>query len=335
MKNLGKLIIYICLTAAISMTSMAETSDKPACYHLAIEGDREAQFQLAECYRTGKELEQNWELAYQWYKKSAEQDYTPAMHAFALCLIDGYGTDKKQQEGINILNICAERGYIKSIHSLIAVYMKGDGEIEKNPDIAKKWIQIGAELGDAKCTGTLGEMMVFPSFGINQQEEGIKLLKKAAEGGAKRAAYLLGGIFLYGDCGQTINYVEARHWLSLASEQNHADATFLLAIIYYKGLGVEHDLEKCAQLCLKSAQLGNGEARLTVALMYAKGEGLPEVPEHAIYWAKKAVDQGEPGADRIYQMLLQYYYFDNDAIIPVPIQDIDFNSLLRKESLTQ
>ena len=94
-------------------------------------------------------------------------------------------------------------------------------------------------------------------------------------------------------------------------------------------------MEKFVQLCLKSAQLGNGEARLTVALMYAKGEGLPEVPEHAIYWAKKAVDQGEPGADRIYQTLLKYYYFDNDAIIPVPIQDIDFNSLLRKESLTQ
>ena len=173
--------------------------------------------------------------------------------------------------------------------------------------------------------------MVFPSFGINQQEEGIKLLKKAAEGGAKRAAYLLGGIFLYGDCGQTINYVEARHWLSLASEQNHADATFLLAIIYYKGLGVEHDLEKCAQLCLKSAQLGNGEARLTVALMYARGEGLPEVPEQAIYWAKKAADQGEPGADRIYQTLLKYYYFDNDAIIPDTLQDIDFNLLQREK----
>ena len=64
----------------------------------AIEGDREAQFQLAECYRTGKELEQDWELAYQWYKKSAEQDYTPAMHALSVCLMDGYGTEKKPQE---------------------------------------------------------------------------------------------------------------------------------------------------------------------------------------------------------------------------------------------
>lgn len=332
MKSLFSSIFFL-TTAVLTplCVPLALSEEINSIQQQAAAGDREAQFQLAECYRTGKELEQDWELAYQWYKKSAEQDYTPAMHALSLCLIDGYGTEKNPQEGIKILTTCAERGYIKSIHSIIAVYMKGDGEIEKNPDIAKKWIQIGAELGDAKCTGTLGEMMVFPSFGINQQEEGIKLLKKAAEGGATRAAYLLGGIFLYGDCGQTINYVEARHWLSLASEQNHADATFLLAIIYYKGLGVEHDLEKCAQLCLKSAQLGNGEAQLTVALMYARGEVLPEVPEHAIYWAKKAVDQGEPGADRIYQTLLKYYYFDNDAIIPVPIQDIDFNLLQREK----
>ena len=43
----------------------------------AAAGDREAQFQLAECYRTGKELEQDWELAYQWYKNQQSKIILP------------------------------------------------------------------------------------------------------------------------------------------------------------------------------------------------------------------------------------------------------------------
>ncbi len=335
MRNLEKYIIYACLGASMAATSWAAENDKPACYHLAIVGDREAQFQLAECYRTGNEMVQDWELAYQWYKKSAEQDYTPAMHALSLCLIDGYGTEKNPQEGIKILTICAERGYMKSIHGIINVYMFGREGIEKNLNVAKKWAKIGAEQGDVACMSTYGVLLLVPAYGTCQTEEGKMWLQKAAQAGDAVAQYELGAMYYLGNYGENKDYVAAKYWLSLASEQNHAIATFVLGLIYYKGLGVEQNMEKFVQLCLKSAQLGYGSAQICAALMYARGEGLPEVPEHAIYWAKKAVDQGEPGADRIYQTLLQYYYFGNDDIIPVPIQDIDFNSLLRKESLTQ
>ena len=335
MRNLEKYIIYACLGASMAATSWAAENDKPACYHLAIEGDREAQFQLAECYRTGNEMVQDWELAYQWYKKSAEQDYTPAMHALSLCLIDGYGTEKNPQEGIKILTICAERGYMKSIHGIINVYMFGREGIEKNLNVAKKWAKIGAEQGDVACMSTYGVLLLVPAYGTCQTEEGKMWLQKAAQAGDAVAQYELGAMYYLGNYGENKDYVAAKYWLSLASEQNHAIATFVLGLIYYKGLGVEQNMEKFVQLCLKSAQLGYGSAQICAALMYARGEGLPEVPEQAIYWAKKAADQGEPGADRIYQTLLQYYYFGNDDIIPVPIQDIDFNSLLRKESLTQ
>lgn len=297
----------------------------------AAAGDREAQFQLAECYRTGKEMEQDWELAYQWYKKSAEQDYTPAMHALSLCLIDGYGTEKNPQEGIKILTTCAERGYIKSIHSIIAVYMEGDGEIEKSLDIVKKWAKIGSEQGDVACMRAYGMLLLVPAYGTCQTEEGKMWLQKAAQAGDAVAQYELGAMYYLGNYGENKDYVAAKYWLSLAAEQNHSIATFILGIIYYKGLGVEQNMEKFVQLCLKSAQLGYGRAQICVALMYARGEVLPEVPEQAIYWAKKAADQGESGADRIYQTLLKYYYFGNDDIIPDTLQDIDFNLLQREK----
>lgn len=257
------------------------------------------------------------------------------MHALALCLIDGYGTEKKTKEGINILTICAEKGYIKSMHSLIAVYMKGDGEIEKKPHIAKKWIQTGAKHGDATCMRALGMILLDPAYGSCQTEEGKMWLLRAAQAGDAMAQYELGVMYYLGIHGEKKDYVAAKYWLSLAAEQNHAIATFALGTIYYKGLSVEQNMEKFVQFCLKSAQLGYGKAQICVALMYARGEGLPEVPEHAIYWAKQAAEQDYPEGDRIYQTLLKYYYFGNDNIIPDTLQDMDFNLLQRENRLTQ
>ena len=334
MKNLFSSVFF--LTTAI-LTPMcvprvhSEEIKTTSIQQQAAAGDREAQFQLAECYRTGKELEQDWELAYQWYKKSAEQDYTPAMHALSLCLIDGYGTEKNPQEGIKILTTCAERGYMKSIHAIINVYMFGREGIEKNLNVAKKWAKIGAEQGDVACMSTYGVLLLVPAYGTCQTEEGKMWLQKAAQAGDAVAQYELGAMYYLGNYGENKDYVAAKYWLSLASEQNHAIATFVLGLIYYKGLDVEQNMEKFVQLCLKSAQLGYGSAQICAALMYARGEGLPEVPEQAIYWAKKAADQGEPGADRIYQTLLKYYYFGNDDIIPDTLQDIDFNLLQREK----
>lgn len=330
MKSLFSSIFFL-TTAVLTplCVPLALSEEINSIQQQAATGDREAQFQLAEYYSKG--IEKNWELAYQWYKKSAEQDYTPAMHAISVCLINELGTEQNMQDGIKILTICAERGYMKSIQGIIYVYMNGHGGIEKNLDVAKKWAKIGAEQGDVACMSTYGVLLLVPAYGTCQTEEGKMWLQKAAQAGDAVAQYELGAMYYLGNYGENKDYVAAKYWLSLASEQNHAIATFVLGLIYYKGLGVGQNMEKFVQLCLKSAQLGYGRAQICAALMYARGEGLPEVPEQAIYWAKKAADLGEPGADRIYQTILKYYYFGNDDIIPDTLQDIDFNLLQREK----
>lgn len=77
MRNLRKHIIYVCFTAFMSVTSWAVADDKPACYHQAIGGDKEAQYQLAEIYRIGKEIEQDWKLAFQWLKNQQSKIILP------------------------------------------------------------------------------------------------------------------------------------------------------------------------------------------------------------------------------------------------------------------
>ena len=52
-------------TPCVSQT-VSEEMEITTIQQQAIEGDKEAQFRLAECYRIGKEIKQDWELAYQW-----------------------------------------------------------------------------------------------------------------------------------------------------------------------------------------------------------------------------------------------------------------------------
>lgn len=52
------------------------------------------QFQLAEMYAHGKGVEQCYEQAAAWYKKSAAQDHREAQYALALLFAQGNGVEK-------------------------------------------------------------------------------------------------------------------------------------------------------------------------------------------------------------------------------------------------
>lgn len=263
---------------------------------------------------------------FQWYKKSAEQDYTPAMHALAVCLIKGLGTEKNAQEGLRLATVCAERGYMKSIHGLIAEHMYGRGGIEKNPGIAKKWAKIGAEQGDVACMSTLGVILLDPDYGTCQIEEGKMWLRRAAQAGDDIAQYELGLMCSYGSHGENKDYVAAKSWFVKAAAQKDARAIFRLAILYNQGLGVEKDPRLAAQLCLNAALMNNAEAQANLAALYLMGHGVPQKLDHALYWAKKAAENGAPQGDRIYH-IIRLYYNSDDSVIPDTPQNIDFNSL--------
>ena len=58
---------------------------------LAEQGDRSSQYELAQAYFHGYEVEKNLEQAFHWYSKAAKQGYTPAFLKLNLCYDKGYG----------------------------------------------------------------------------------------------------------------------------------------------------------------------------------------------------------------------------------------------------
>lgn len=75
------------------------------------------------------------------------------------------------------------------------------------------------------------------------------------------------------------------------AKNNDPVAQFQLAILYDQGTHVKQDLEKAANLYLKSANSGYAASQNSIGSMYQYGEGIQKNYKEAVYWYKKAVEQ--------------------------------------------
>ncbi len=76
----------------------------------AIDGDADAQFELAGLYAKGDGVEQNLTEAVKWYRKAAEQGHDSAQYKLGLSYQNGKGVSKSDSDAYLWLNISAENG---------------------------------------------------------------------------------------------------------------------------------------------------------------------------------------------------------------------------------
>ncbi len=80
--------------------------------------------------------------------------------------------------------------------------------------------------------------------------------------------------------------------LQYAAEQGDADAQNNLAKMYYKGVGVQKNLQNALDWFLKAAEQGLAEAQYNFASMHANGQGTPKDLGKAHSWFLKSAEQG-------------------------------------------
>lgn len=112
-----------------------------------------------------------------------------------------------------------------------------------------------------------------------------------ADRGHADAQFLLGLMYREGRAVKQ-DLVEALVWLRLAAEQEHADARFFLARALREGQGTGRDLEEAARWYRLAAEQGHAEAAFILGLMYRKGEGVVADDSEAARWYRKAADLG-------------------------------------------
>tara|TARA_R100001244_G_scaffold44203_1_gene40177 strand:- start:18073 stop:18540 length:468 start_codon:yes stop_codon:yes gene_type:complete len=114
-----------------------------------------------------------------------------------------------------------------------------------------------ANLGDVCAQSFYGHILLFRGQGFGAREEGIRLLRLAAQGGDGKAAYQLGRLSLAGDTRQAPDGQEAARWWSLAAAAGHPLASRRLADLYRDGAeGLEVDAERAAYFAAQARQHG-------------------------------------------------------------------------------
>ena len=190
------------------------------------------------------------------------------------------GEDKKTFQE---LMKSAEQGDAEAQNSLGLMYNNGEG-VTQDSEKAVEWFKKATEQGHAEAQFFLGTMCFTGEGGLKgNKEEGVKWIKKSAEQGHAEAQFLLGTMFGRYEGKLEQNIEEGKKWLRKAADQGHASAQDVLKEI--------EEFEKKTNHLL-SAEEGDARAQFVVAGEYYSGICRVQDTDKAIFWYKKAAEQG-------------------------------------------
>jgi TPR repeat protein len=213
-------------------------------------GDISAHFALGDHFENIKE---DLKAALSSYTLGAEAGQPDCMVRAAVFHMEGKGTDKNQERGVELLEKAAKEGNSQA-HLMLAAQILG----EEEPDLGK----------------------------------GYAHLLAAANGGLALAQNELGLFYLSGRLG-VADLPAAASWFTRSAQSGFAAAQNNLATLFERGAGVEQSFDKAGQLYSLAAQQGNASATLALARFHAAGAGTNVNRERAWALASLAAERGE------------------------------------------
>ena len=162
------------------------------CQQAAQKGDLAAQYYVGWMYYAGYGVEQNEELALQWFVKAAQQGNATAQYYVGTMSFfgEGLGPDSKNDYAL-------------------ALRWKE----------AAKWLSKSAQQGDAYAQFFLGSMYRDAHDTLGDKAEAARLIRLAAEQGLLGAQYTLGGMYASGEGGVPEDKAESLKWYQKAADQ--------------------------------------------------------------------------------------------------------------------
>ena len=167
-------------------------------YDLAIElykqaankGERSSQKQLAELYRKGEIVEQDYAQAIEWYKRAGKQGDSESLYIIGLIYYYGKGVDIDYKESVKFFKEASMLDHGKAQFMLSSCYYKGHGVIQ-NPSKTLYWLKKAAANKHEKSMETLGTCYEI-GYGVEKDKhKAIYYYSKSAEEGNSDAEYKL------------------------------------------------------------------------------------------------------------------------------------------------
>ena len=220
-------------------------------------GDISACAYLGKMYYEGTGVAQNYNEAFKWYQKAADNGVTGAYTWLGVMYYNGQGVAQNYEKAFLWTKKAAENGAADAYVGLGVMYCKGQG-VAQNYGEAFQWFQKAVDNGDPVAYGWLVSMY-YNGQGVSQNYgEAFKWTKKAAEKGIAAAYAGLGGMYYKGQ-GVAQNYNEAFKWYQKAADNGITTGIYyFLADMFYTGkTGITDysQAKKYAELAIKNDTL--------------------------------------------------------------------------------
>ena len=270
----------------------------------ARKGNPRYQWLLANAYRAGVGVPQNYEEALRWYKAASAQKFAQAEVALGYLYENGLGVKRDSKEAFRYYLAAALQGEATAQNNLAYMYENGIGNGRDRAE-AMRWYLAGAEAGNPVAQCNLGSMY----YREKNAGESVRWFRAAAEHGVVEAQDLLAVIYYKGE-GVPVDYVESARWARKAADSGYAPAQADLAYMYQQGKGVPLDYVKAYAWYSVAAAGGErhsaermkdlAQIMLPEQLRQAKAQAIACADEHP----RVAVNES-PRIDRAISLLLE------------------------------
>lgn len=255
-------------------------------------GNSYAQASLGWIYREGYGgISRNYQLAFDWYLKSAMQDYPNAQASVGWLYREGLGVERDHVKSLEFYRKAAENGDINAMGSLGYALQNGLGA-NVDFDEARRWYEKAVEKNDPYALSALA-WLYREAKGVDlDYGRALDLYKRAADLGDVTGMSSLGYMNQYG-LGTPVNYAEALRWFEMAAAKNDAYSYASLGWMYREGVGVARDYAKSLDYYRKGADLGDLNAMGSMGYALQNGLGTPVNFDEARVWYEKGAQSND------------------------------------------
>jgi hypothetical protein len=289
------------------------------------------------CYGLG--TEQNYEKAFEWFLKSAQEGNKFAQYSLANLYYYGNGAEKNLKEAFGWYMRSAKQGQPYASYAVAQMYSKGE-YVEHDEKTAQEYYnQALSGFLKLEADGQADDNLFYKIGAMHKNGLGteadmdmaLEYFKRSAELNNKNGLYEYGKALLLGDkdmpkamdCLEkavrlgnlnakrflALEYISGEHieqdidkgieMLTECADGGDPLSCFMLGRIYFKGEFVNRDLSK-AEKYLLMADKDSGYACYYLGRLYLEGEKYD--PDKAVEWLEKAVTYDDISANASYSL---------------------------------
>lgn len=252
-------------------------------------GDTQAMFALAQRYRDGDGVMQDYSQFLLWLMQLSKRLGFNAKIKALLSFKEE--SENELHSFVAWLKESAAAGQAQHMNFLAILYLEGIG-VEKDLKQWIGWLQKAIATGDADSMSNLA-WSYYEGIGVEKDfKKYVEWLRKASTAGHAESMRALVWAYREG-VGVEKNIKQFIEGLQEAIAAGHAWAMRDMAWVYLMGEGEKINSQKCIEWLLKAVKAGDVVSMTLLALAYREGDGVTADPQQFMQWLFRAAEAGE------------------------------------------